>query len=308
MKIIDYDVDSNNNLSQSAMDIDINIIGSVGIGYNAPKIAEINGIKGFLKESGNTSPTFDKFEYLISKLGKYIGVKTADEYLVETDGKLSVFSRSVVADDETLIMASKLYQELYNTGKASREMLEQEKQEISEFNNGLEVIPAANHSEMKIDSDQIEYALNTFINKVKMLKIPNEEEIIKDYIKMCFLDAVIGNKDRNTNNFGLIKRKDGTYSFAPLFDSSTIAMPGIDNDYCHINDYLIDRKELLHYILNTYPNYLEDIFDSDIDKVGEKMTIMSSQILDDGEYTWFNSTVLNKLNRNIFDTIKNQKF
>ena len=43
---------------------------------------------------------------------------------------------------------------------------------------------------------EIDYAINVFVRIIKKLNLSNEDEIIRDYIRMCFLDCLTGNKDR----------------------------------------------------------------------------------------------------------------
>ena len=301
MEIIDYDVDSNGLLVHNSANAIINVLGSAGLGYNAPQIVNINGVDGFLKDSSNSMPSFDKYEYLISKLGKYLGIKTANEYLVRDNEKTYLFSASVAKKDHKLIMASSLKDELINAG-IPMDVLLGLKEQINSFNNDLE------SNGMRVSPEQMEFAINTFITKIQLLKPENEEEIIRDYIKMCFMDTLIGNKDRNTNNYGLVKNSNGSYSFAPLFDSSTLFMPNVSDELCNINGYLFERKSLLKYLLNTYPQYLDSIFESNIENAGEKMTTVSKEILNEKDYEVFKSVVLDKLNNNFFDIIKSQSF
>ena len=301
MEIIDYDVDSNGLLVHNSANAIINVLGSAGLGYNAPQIVNINGVDGFLKDSSNSMPSFDKYEYLISKLGKYLGIKTANEYLVRDNDKTYLFSASVAKKDHKLIMASSLKDELINAG-IPMDVLLGLKEQINSFNNDLE------SNGMRVSPEQMEFAINTFITKIQLLKPENEEEIIRDYIKMCFMDTLIGNKDRNTNNYGLVKNSNGSYSFAPLFDSSTLFMPNVSDELCNINGYLFERKSLLKYLLNTYPQYLDSIFESNIENAGEKMTTVSKEILNEKDYEVFKSVVLDKLNNNFFDIIKSQSF
>ena len=301
MEIIDYDVDSNGLLVHNSANAIINVLGSAGLGYNAPQIVNINGVDGFLKDSSNSMPSFDKYEYLISKLGKYLGIKTANEYLVRDNDKTYLFSASVAKKDHKLIMASSLKDELINAG-IPMDVLLGLKEQINSFNNDLE------SNGMRVSPEQMEFAINTFITKIQLLKPENEEEIIRDYIKMCFMDTLIGNKDRNTNNYGLVKNSNGSYSFAPLFDSSTLFMPNVSDELCNINGYLFERKSLLKYLLNTYPQYLDSIFENNIENTGEKMTTISKEILNEKDYEVFKSVVLDKLNNNFFDIIKSQSF
>lgn len=306
MRIVDYGIDENGKLVRVDGNANLEILGSAGLGYNAPQIVNLNGVKGFLKNSAKSTTTFDKFEYLFSKLGKFLGVNTADEYIVKDGDNLSTFSKSVTKDDEKLIMASKLDEELVDLGKTTITEIIEKKKNDEVFTSSLEKIRRDEHSHLIVKGDKIDYAINDFINQVNLLQVPNEEEIIKDYIKMCCFDSIIGNKDRNTNNYGLIKSKDGSYRFAPLFDNATIEIPDVSSNLCLINAYYIDKMELLKYLIEKYPEYTNEILSNDLDKIREDLTSISKDILNEKEFEWFNSSILSKLKNENIEIIKSK--
>lgn len=307
MERLDYSINSDGQLISNKKEVNMEFIGTAGLGLNAPKIVMVDGTKGFLKVSANTTQTFDKFEFLISKLGKYMNIKTANEYFIVDNNSTYLLSESVTNDSlgQELIMASDIDRELVVSRKASQEEIMSMKKESEDFKK--EIVQARDYTIPKVDNDQIDKVINIFIDRVKMMKLDNEEEIIEDYIKMCFFDILTGNQDRNTNNYGLIKNSDGTYSFAPLFDSSTIAIPELSPSLCQINNYLIDKSSLLKYLLRTYPNYLDDVINVDMDKVGYDMNKLSQEVLNEKEYKWFNDAVLNRLNNETFNMVRGKK-
>ena len=308
MKLIDYDVDQDRKIVLREEECStFNTYGVTNVGFNGPKIVDINGVKGFLKTSENTTGTFDKFEYLISKLGKCLNVNMADEYLVRDDEKLMLFSKSVIDSGEELIMSSEIYLELLKNGVKTEDELRTGKAANDKFNESLS--PAGNDKSYGylIQDDQIGFVINQFIEKIKPLNLPNYEEIFTDYIKMCFFDALIGNKDRNDNNFGLIKKSDNSYTFAPLFDSSTISIPGVPDNVCRIGNYCIDSKSLIKYLLITYPDYLNSMLISNVDDIRDFLTQMSTQILDERQYEWFQTVILNRLKQENFEMLKEQR-
>ena len=149
-----------------------------------------------------------------------------------------------------------------------------------------------------LTSEEIEYVVNQYIDVIDRLKVDNRDEIVKDYIRMCFLDVLTGNKDRVSGNYGLIK-SGNDYSFAPSFDSSTIGYPGIDDNYVQLNHYLIDRKDLYNYLISNYYECLSDIFDKDrkhiVDKMKSLLDVVFSREEDKSDKEWFDRMVIGQL-------------
>ena len=44
--------------------------------------------------------------------------------------------------------------------------------------------------------EEIGYVVNQYIGVIDRLEVDNRDEIVRDYIRMCFLDVLTGNKDR----------------------------------------------------------------------------------------------------------------
>ncbi len=285
MKKIDY-------ITGETKEVKIEEIGSASTGANAPKIVLVDGVKGYYKKSRNNR-TFDSFEYLISILGKMLNIKVTDTYIFE-DG--SIFSKSVIEENEELIM----YMDLLKYVSVS----EEEIYEVKTFNNKLEKIKLNGSSTGYIinDFNDIDYAINIFIRIIKKLNLNNEEEVIKDYIRMCFLDCLTGNKDRTGGNFGLKKTPKG-FEFAALFDNSTISYPNVPDNLVGINMYYFDRKILMQYIIKNYPHYVEDIMSIDFNKVRNDMNKLSGNILDNQEKNWFDNSVTDNILKALADGV-----
>lgn len=344
MQIINH-YENENGLQKDFIEANVEIIQRPNTkSHNNVQEVYINGVRGFLKmsvnEHGEPLPILDKFEYLVAKLSTLFGIKSAEEYLLEDNNQLYLFSKSVVSQTEQLVMTSKLNVELLKRWGIPNEMIhkimtekdldykklieefnlspeiaqkfEELVTEVSTINNAkilfrqeLEPISKTPGSERYILPDnsenQIEYVINMFINKIKLLELPNQEEIIRDYIRMCFFDALIGNKDRNTNNYGLVKKEDGTYSFAPLFDSSTVTMPNIEHNLWQLNEYLMSREATINYIINKYPQYVQDLLQAN---VTDSITKIALDTLDENEFNLFNGLIIKNLN---LETINNNK-
>lgn len=278
MKLVDY-------FNNRETDVEIEELGPAGTGYNSPMKVRVNGVLGFKKKSVNEQ-VFDLFEYLITQLGKMIGIKTAHTFFFD-DG--SIFSQSVYGEGEEFIT----WRDIANEINVS----ESEVEEKISFDSSLkqEVIKGKTMSYAETPS-QIDFAVSVFIRIIKKMKLSNENEIIRDYIRMCFLDSLTGNKDRVDGNYGLIK-KGNEFSFAPLFDSSTISYTGIEENYVQLNNYLIDRDNLYDYLLSKYPNYLSDIFDVDKDKVIGKLKALEDSVFAENNEAreWFDRAVTDRL-------------
>ena len=284
MKLIDYYDGREEN-------VEIEEIGPAGAGYNAPMKIRANGMLGFKKKSINCS-TFDSFEYLISQLGKMLDIKVADTYFFD-DG--SIFSKSIYEEGEEFITGGDILKHVTISEDEIKEIGEERKQ----FNETLELVRVKDQDKRIAKTpEEIGYVVNQYIDVIDRLKVDNRDEIVRDYIRMCFLDVLTGNKDRVSGNYGLIKSGDD-YSFAPSFDSSTIGYPGIDDNYVQLNHYLIDRKSLYNYLISNHYDCLSDIFDKDREKVIDVMKSLLDKVFpneeDKDNKEWFNQMIIGQL-------------
>ena len=219
-----------------------------------------------------------------------LNIKTADTYILD-DG--SIFSKSVNNDEEVFITVGDLKNYITVTDE---EILEKK-----EFEESLNSFKTNNKDEKRYlakTSVEIDYVINLFIRIIQKLNLENEEDIKRDYIRMCFLDSLTGNKDRVSGNFGLVKKKN-KFTFAPLFDSSTISYPGVDDNLVQINKYFIDRNDLLNYVVNKYPHYINDILNIDMKNVKQSLGMLSSKVLNEKDREWFDSMVTNRIPTNL---------
>lgn len=284
MKLIDYYNDREEN-------VEIEEIGPAGAGYNAPMKVRVNGVLGFKKKSVNCS-TFDSFEYLISQLGKMLDIKVADTYFFD-DG--SIFSRSIYEEGEEFITGGDILKCVTVSDAEIQEILE-EKNKMDETMEPVRI--KDQDKRIARTPEEIEYVVNQYITRIDRLNVDNRDEIVRDYIRMLFLDVLTGNKDRVSGNYGLIKSGDH-YSFAPSFDSSTIGYPGIADNYVQLNHYLIDRKDLYHYLISHHYDCLGDIFDKDRKQIIDKMRSLVDKVFsreeDNNNREWFEQMVIGQL-------------
>ena len=109
-------------------------------------------------------------------------------------------------------------------------------------------------------------------------------EAIEDYVKMIFLDTIVANPDRHTNNFGLLRDvKSGKFiAFAPNFDNNMALIARGYPKKSTSKDLLI---RLFNELIDTHPEYkcfLPDITESLIKDVLNKlnMKVKRQEIID----------------------------
>ena len=159
-----------------------------------------------------------------------LSIKVADTYFFD-DG--SIFSKSIYEEGEEFITGGDILK--YVT--ISEDEIKRIKEERKKFNETLELVRVKDQDKRIAKTpEEIDSVVKQYIDIIDRLKVDNRDEIVKDYIRMCFLDVLTGNKDRVSGNYGLIK-SGNDYSFAPSFDSSTIGYPGIDDNYVQLNHY-----------------------------------------------------------------------
>ena len=286
MKLIDYYNDTEEDIKE------FEEIGPAGAGYNAPMKVRVNGMFGFKKKSVNCD-TFDSFECLISYLCKMLDIKVADTYFFD-DG--SIFSKSIYEEGEEFITGGDILKCVDVTEDEIKEILE----EKNKFDETLELVMVKDRERRIAKTpEEIKTVVDQYITIIDRLNVSNRDEIVRDYIRMCFLDVLTGNKDRVSGNYGLIKKSDN-YSFAPSFDSSTIGYPGIDDKYVQLNHYLIDRDDLYSYLVSNYYWCLNDIFykknkEQIIDKMKKLLDKVFPKDEDKNNKEWFNNMVIGHL-------------
>lgn len=70
----------------------------------------------------------------------------------------------------------------------------------------------------------------------EVLEVIRNHHILKDlqyeefFWKMFIIDAIIGNHDRNTGNFGVLKDNDGNFYIAPVYDNGNAFNPSWDEN------------------------------------------------------------------------------
>ncbi len=99
-----------------------------------------------------------------------------------------------------------------------------------------------------------------YVNVIEELKkFNNSEELIKDYIRIIYLDTLVANPDRHTFNFGILRdvTTGEVLKLAPNFDNNmSLISNGIPHNLNRENDLLI---KLFLEVMQKYPEYMSDL-------------------------------------------------
>jgi hypothetical protein len=119
------------------------------------------------------------------------------------------------------------------------------------------------------------------------------------YAQLRVFDALIGNVDRNTANYMLKKRSDGTYEIIPIDHSLSLMQSQVDISIPTIvhpqdlefNDYLTSQSpERWEEMMDSIGDLLEDLRNIDLDVLGQKL----NQVLDHLETMFPNEELYKK--------------
>lgn len=281
----------------------IEIIKEVGVGKNATKMVELSdGTTGFLKNSaGTTNAILDDLEYYMYIVGKHIlGYDFADVSKVY-DGDIFVgtISKNVAEENERLIMFSTIVSTLVSEPTNQIKEIATKYQNLRNRNLKTFIKPNGDTVDYPfLDNDDDVYdAIDMFSVVLDQLNIPqeNKHEIKEKYFQMMLFDLVTGQKDRNNNNYGLIYNETSKQlRFSPLFDNSTIHLPGIPSNLCQINGYFVDRKQMMDVLVNKYGEYTKPMVDFLVDNqeaIVTKSKRVASEVLKPEQREWVISTM-----------------
>lgn len=243
----------------------IKIIGQSAIGITRPKITLVNDkVKAFLKDSSKVDAS-DDLEMVTNYLGNIFGLPMAKEYRVfdESFKKNALLSISVTQRE------NERFVEFFDVMMtASAKVKNNEFPMQAWMNDWLRINSQIAFPELedsyefycKYDSD-IDIAIRLPIYALEICHPDKKEEIekfAKCYFSMLVFDIFIGQTDRNMNNYGVIYTEN-SYSFAPLFDNSTLAKPYLPENLYSLNKVLIDREKILRILVENYSVYVVDL-------------------------------------------------
>lgn len=145
-----------------------------------------------LKSDG--SPIYnDVSECMAADIAKFLGIPTAEYYLCNNNGEYGVITKDFLDNSLTGPKKEEFFDGVY--------LIEQ----IDPGFKNKELINPKTHQYYTVDL---------------ILRSVEKYGIRKEVLNMCVFDALIGNRDRNPSNYGVIvNHETGNVRFAPLYDS-----------------------------------------------------------------------------------------
>ena len=285
------------------VDSSIEVIKEVGIGKNATKMVRLeDGKIGFLKNSAKTTnQVLDDLEYFMYIIGKHVfEYDFADVYKAYTENEfLGTISENVAQDNEKLMMFSTVVSTLMEEPNEELKIIATKYQSLR--NNNIRTFTKPNGETVDypfLDADdEIYEAINMFSVVLDQLNLSeeNKHDIKEKYFQMMIFDLITGQKDRNNNNYGLIYNDETKQlRFSPLFDNSTIHLPGIPQNLCQINGYFADRKQMMEVLINKFSEYTLPLFDKiakNHDEIVQRSKKVASNVLNTEQQSWVISTM-----------------
>lgn len=243
----------------------IKTIGQSSTGITRPKIVLINDkTKGFMKDSSNVDDS-DDLEMITNYLGNLFGLPMAKEYRVfdKELKKEALLSISVTQKEtEKFVEFFDVMMKAVERVKNGEVPMQEWMNDWIKLNSQLAYpdVPES-HEFYCTDDKDVDVAIQLPLYVLETCH-PSEkkelDEFTKNYFSMLIFDIFIGQTDRNMTNYGVIYNGN-TYSFAPLFDNSTLAKPYLPDKLYSLNKVLIDREELLTRLVSNYSEYVIDL-------------------------------------------------
>lgn len=233
---------------------DIEIIEDISVGMNDNKKVRFsngeNTHTGYFKE--NIIPVFNDTSIAVNKIGKLLGVKMAETYACEYEGKKGIISQDVSEGFDQFMMM--------------RQVIKESKLPKIDFSDSERARATVyNPNGMVTSTEKITEMFELPLQALETIGVTKDDmqEITKDYVKMICFDYLTNQTDRNDGNYGVLV-KDGKVSFAPLIDCDYILHDptDIDNDINFTNSVRCDRNILMSIVAKRYPELVQEFSNS----------------------------------------------
>ncbi len=153
---------------------------------------------GYIAKVGHKwHPMESIMEQFFTRLGQRLGFRMADSKLVNAHGQLRFCSRYFLKPGESLIHGAELF-----WGYLEDRELVQKIEEEDESRNFF----------------TFQFVQDSILNRY-----PEQSyEILSDFVRMLFFDAIVGNNDRHFYNWGVIEHPEGKVEpkFSPIYDTA----------------------------------------------------------------------------------------
>lgn len=224
-------------------------------GITKPQYIQFGNYNAFMKDSRATDDS-DDMEMVINWIGRKLDIKMAETYrfFSENNKPTALISVNVASSPgETFFSMEKVREQVIASvkdGKMSYEPWMKRYAELLE----QKAYPSIAEAFENIVYDEVETREilefgEKLIEVVSTLQT-DKALLKKDYHKMIFLDAFVGQVDRTLGNYGLVYNAfRNEYSFAPLFDNATLRKPYTGYGICLINGFIAERISVFEILL-----------------------------------------------------------
>lgn len=174
-------------------------------------------------------PNESIMEQFMTRIGQELGFRVADSKLMLAKGQLRFLSKYfLTAEDEQLVHGSEIFSAHF---------------EDEEF---VQRVDDANQTRELFTFQSIRDALYDVYPSTA-------DDILEDFVKMMFFDAIVGNNDRHFENWGVIEniKENSEARFSPIYDTAR----GLFWNYpeSNLDSYIEHESKLDSYINGSMP-------------------------------------------------------
>jgi len=194
----------------------------------------------FSKYGGKSYPHESVIEFMINKIGDYLGLFMNEAKLVFVNQQIRFLSKDFIKKGYKLIHGIEI---------------------LAEYVEDREFVDKVNQDR------KTRRQLLTFQeveNAIKHVYPYKQEEILESLIRLITFDAIVGNNDRHFYNWGLIgnimSNKRQNVKFSPIYDSSRALLWNYTNEKINkmYSDFQHSYDPVNHYVKKSKPRFSFD--------------------------------------------------
>ncbi len=144
----------------------------------------------------------------------------------------------------------------------------------------------------------IDYVFKLFTSLPDITK-KNINKLKKDYLNMKVFEILINSLNNNLSNSGIVIDKSSlkyTYELSPSYNKYITSIDSLKDNETIFNFFIVDKKELLSYLINSYYEDIKELLNLIIDNKDTLVPIINQVITEHLDYKEYNR---------YYDNIKN---
>ncbi len=149
--------------------------------------------------------------------------------------------------------------------------------------------------------NNIEYVFDLF-SALPDIKEENIEKLKTDYLNMKIFEILTNSLNNNLNNIGLMVNKESlnyTYRLSPSYNKCSVEIPTLKYNQTICNFFIVDKKELLSFIINNYYNNVKELLSLIYFNKDSLLTIINQVLkehLEFNEYSKYHKLINENIN------------